>query len=118
MQVAGDISNVREKRINTMFQMNLTIQPYIIVVGPTLTEISPFFVSVDKVLYNVSSAFEAIDVCFKTFHVMNATYPSASDHIWLLIQRELYKFTTPYDKVSSYVLEILNTLKNKSVPDN
>lgn len=97
-----------------MYQMNLTIQPYIIVVGPTLAELSSFFVSVDKVLYNVTSAFKAIDTCFKIFHVWNVEYPAASDHIWLLIQRELYKFMTKYDKKTSYILEIISALKNIS----
>jgi len=97
-----------------MYQMNLTVQPYIIVVGPTLAEISSFFVSVDKVLYNVTSAFKAIDTCFKIFHVLNVEYPVASDHIWLLIQRELYKFSTKHDKKPSYILEIISALKSIS----
>ncbi|KYQ57408.1 hypothetical protein ALC60_03631 [Trachymyrmex zeteki] len=96
-----------------MFEMNLTIQSYIIVVGPTLTKIS-FFISLDKTLYKVSSAFEAIDTCFKIFHVLNVAYPVASDHIWLLIQRELYHFTTKNDKNQSYILEIISALQNIS----
>ncbi|KAL0116442.1 hypothetical protein PUN28_009827 [Cardiocondyla obscurior] len=86
--------------------------PCIIVVGPTLLEISSFFVSIDKILYNVVSAFKAIDTCFKVFHVLNIEYPAASDHIWLLIQRELYKFSTEYDKNPSYILEIISALQN------
>lgn len=97
-----------------MYELNVTLQPYIIVVGPTLAEISSFFVSVDKILYNVTSAFKAIDTCFKMFHVLNIEYPSASNHIWLLIQRELYSFTTKHDKNPSYILEIISALKTVS----
>lgn len=97
-----------------MYQMNLTIQPYIIVVGPTLAEILTVFVSVDKVLYNVTSIFKAIDTCFKIFHVLNVEYPVAAHHIWVLIQRELYNFTTKYDKTPSYILEIISALKSFS----
>jgi len=82
--------------------MNLTVQPYIIVVGPSLDKIVSFFVAVDTTLYNVKSVFEAIDACFKIFHALNVTYPAASQHIWLLIQRELYQFTTKSDKCPSY----------------
>lgn len=95
-----------------MYQIGLNVQPYIIVVGPTLAEISSFFVSVDKILYNVTSALNAIDTCFKIFHVFNIEYPAASDHIWVLIQRELYNFTTKYDKTPPYIVEIINALKN------
>lgn len=95
-----------------MYQMGLSVQPYIIVVGPTLADISSFFVSVDTVLYNVTSAFNAIDTCFKIFHVFNIQYPAASAHIWVLIQRELYKCTTRYDKTPPYILEIISTLNN------
>lgn len=99
--------------IRCMYQLNLTVQTYIIVVGPTLAEISSFFVSVDKILYNVTSAFEAIDTCFKIFHVLNVEYPAASDHIWILIQRKLYTFTTKYDK-NPYILEIISALRSTS----
>lgn len=96
-----------------MYQLDVTLQPYIIVVGPTLSEISSFFVSVDKVLYNTESAFKAIDTCFKIFHVLNIKYPAASNHIWLLIQRELYDFTTKYDNTPSNILEIINALTHQ-----
>lgn len=91
--------------------MNLTVQPYIIVVGLTLAELSSFFISLDEILYSIPSAFQAIDTCFKIFHVLNAAYPVASEHIWLLIQRELYQITMKYDKKTSYILEIINALK-------
>ncbi|XP_025154494.1 uncharacterized protein LOC112588519 [Harpegnathos saltator] len=104
VKTAGDISDIRQKRIDAMYQMNLTLQPYII--GPTLAEISSFFISVDKILYNVTSAFRAIDT-FKIFHVLNIEYPAVAHHIWILIQHELYNFTTKYDKIPSHILEIM-----------
>lgn len=109
-QSAEDISNIQEKRIDKMYQIGLNVQPYIIVVGPTLADISSFFVSIDKVLYNVTSVLKAIDTCFKIFHVFNVQYPAASDHIWILMQRKLYKFITKYDKTPPYILEIINVL--------
>ncbi|KYN17823.1 hypothetical protein ALC57_09899 [Trachymyrmex cornetzi] len=110
------LNNIRrnEKFTYLNFKLNSTIQPYIIVVRLTLTKISSFFISLDKTLYKVSSVFEAIDTCFKIFHVLNVAYPVASDHIWLLIQRELYLFTTKNDKNQSYILEIISALQNIS----
>ncbi|XP_071652598.1 uncharacterized protein [Temnothorax longispinosus] len=112
VKTAADISGIRQERIDVMYQMSLTLQPYIIAVGPTLAEISSFFISVDKVLYNVTNAFTAIDTLFKIFHVLNIEYPAASHHIWVLIQRELYNFVTKYDKTPSYTLEVISAIKN------
>lgn len=110
LQTANDVSRIRDERVNSMHQMGLTVQPYIIVVGPALNNINTYFVSVDNILYSVTSGFEAIDTCFKTFHVLNAEYPTPSAHLWYLIQRELYKFTTKYDKKPSYILEVIIAL--------
>ena len=109
-QVAADVSRIREERSNAMRHKQLTVQPYIIVVGPSLDVIQSFFVSVDSILNNVSSASEAIDTCFKAFHVLDAAYPRASEHLWYLIQRELYNFTTKYDRQISYILEVIASL--------
>lgn len=94
-----------------MNSRKLTVQPYIIVVGPTLDNIEAYFVSIDSVLYSVPTAFEASDVCFKAFHVFAATYPPASNHIWYLIQRELYNFSTPFDRPIGYIIEIMTALR-------
>lgn len=58
----------------------------------------------------MTSVLKAIDTCFKIFHVFNVQYPAASDHIWILMQRKLYKFITKYDKTPPYILEIINVL--------
>jgi len=93
-----------------MKQLGLTVQPYIIVVGETLENIKTFFVCVDSILYEVPSTLKALDICFKAFHVLDAEYPSASEHIWQLIQVGLYNFSTKYDKKIPYIMEILTTL--------
>lgn len=94
-----------------MNQLGLTVQPYIIVVGQTLTDIQTFFVCVDKILYEAPSALKAIDLCFKTFHVLDATYPAASEHLWYLLQIGLYEFHTKQDKKISYIMEIVSTIR-------
>ncbi|XP_066600970.1 uncharacterized protein [Prorops nasuta] len=112
--IAGDVTRVREEKARAMQQLGLTVQPYIIVVGPSLKDIYTTFVCVDTILYTVPTVLKAIDICFKTFHTFDANYPSQSEHIWYLIQLELYKFTTRYDKKISYILEIISALKNNA----
>ncbi|EFN73373.1 hypothetical protein EAG_05217 [Camponotus floridanus] len=56
-KVPGDISRIQEEKIKRACRLGLTIQPYLIVVGPTLREVNGFYVSIDKVLYQVSTMF-------------------------------------------------------------
>ncbi|XP_011312657.1 uncharacterized protein, partial [Fopius arisanus] len=73
------------------------VQPYLIVVGSHVASAEKFFVALDNYIYPVSSALKAIDTCFKIFHVLDAFYPPQSHHLWLLIQRGLYQFSTLTD---------------------
>ncbi|KYN18891.1 hypothetical protein ALC57_08797 [Trachymyrmex cornetzi] len=101
----------RKNKTSTKIWINHTVQPYIIVIGPTLTELHAFYVCLNKALYQVSTVLEAVDICFKVFHVFDLHYPPESEHIWYTIQNCLYKFSTKYDKQISYVMPIINTFK-------
>ncbi|XP_051167781.1 uncharacterized protein LOC127285689 [Leptopilina boulardi] len=111
-KIAGDITKARQEREDVMRRKGLILQHFIFVVGETLENARDFFVAIDNFLYSVTSALQAIDICFKSFHVLRAKYPCASDHIWYIIQRFLYKFETPYDVKKPYALEIIQALKN------
>lgn len=115
-QIPGDVTKLREDYIKKCKELKLTIQPYVIVVGPTLHEISTSYVCIDDVLYNTSSTLEAIDVCFKTFHVLQLQYPTASEHLWFIIQKCLYNFVTKWDIIipsTEHIIKILHE-KNQS----
>ncbi|KAL6265745.1 hypothetical protein P5V15_002550 [Pogonomyrmex californicus] len=74
---------------------------YIIVVGITLAEINAFYICIDTILYQVSIALAALDLCFKIFHVFDVTYLLIENkHIWYIIQLCLYKFLIKFDKQS------------------
>ena len=94
-----------------MNEEGLTVQPHIIVVGPEVNTVEKIYVVVDEIKYEVESAKQAIDICFKSFHVFHAEYPRPAEHVWLLIQRALYKFSTKSDKLKTDVIEIANDLK-------
>ncbi|XP_011859109.1 PREDICTED: uncharacterized protein LOC105556622 [Vollenhovia emeryi] len=116
--VSADTINIQERRREVMKKLGLTLQPFIIVVGPTLSEISSFYVCVDKVLYKVPSVLKALEICFKCFHVLNAVYPPESEHLWLLLQRSLFMFSTKWDKMAPYIMEIITELSNLDKDNN
>lgn len=90
---------LKEETAKKAKELKQTIQPYIIIVGPSLNNIKTSYVCIDDVLYNASSTVEAIDICFKTFHVLQLNYPTASEHLWLLIQKCVFQFTTKWDTI-------------------
>lgn len=113
--------NIEDLRLNykaRIREKGLTVQPYIIVIGPELNQLEKLYVIIDEIKYEVTSAKEAIDICFKAFHVFNANYPAPGEHIWLLIQRSLFKFTTKLDKIIPYIIETVTDLKNLPNTEN
>lgn len=113
-QIPGDVTKLREDNVKKCKELKLTIQPYVIVVGPTLHEINTCYVCIDDVLYSTSSTLEAIDTCFKAFHALQLQYPTASEHLWLIIQKCVYNFTTKWDTVISSTEQIIKILREKN----
>jgi len=111
-QLAADTVVIQEKRRKCMEKLGLTVQPFIIVVGATYCEIDSAYVCIDKILYKVPSVFKALEVCFQSFHVLNALYPPECEHLWLLLQRGFFKVSTKWDKMTPYVMELLGELSN------
>lgn len=92
--------------------MKQTVQPYILIEGPTLMNIQTIYVVVDKIRFQVNSILKAIDLTFKLFHVCNACYPKQSEYLWLLIQKVIYQISTSQDKVIPYILDLIELLKD------
>lgn len=92
-----------------MKNLGITLQPFIIAVGPTLSETSSFYVCIDKVLYKVPSALKALEV---NLFMRLMLYPPESEHLWLLLQRSLFNFSTKWDKMTPYIMEIVAELSN------
>ncbi|XP_024877873.1 uncharacterized protein LOC112458459 isoform X2 [Temnothorax curvispinosus] len=111
-KIPGDINRIQEEKVKRAQQLGLTVQPYIIVVGLTLADVNGFYVCIDKVLYEVTTALKAVDLCFKIFHVFDVNYSPESEHIWYILQLCLYKFSTKYDKQISYVMPIIKNFNS------
>ncbi|VVC41518.1 Hypothetical protein CINCED_3A016863 [Cinara cedri] len=85
------------------------IQPCILIVG---TPIDPkeILICFHTIKYKVFSIVNAIDVCFKIFHLFNLEYPSQSCIVWIFIQRYFYSLTTKFDKPCHMLGQILSDL--------
>ncbi|XP_039309196.1 uncharacterized protein LOC105204400 [Solenopsis invicta] len=107
----ADITKIQEeKKRKAAADIGITLQPFIMAVGPSNADISDIFISVDNILYKVSSALKAVDLNFKIFQVFDIEYPIESVHIWLLIQRVLYGYENSLDKITPNVMETISDI--------
>lgn len=80
------------ERISKYYFIGITIQPFVIVEGPSDSTIKSFYVYFDKTLYRFSSFIESLDICFKIFHVFSLKYPQACEASWVFIQKFFLKY--------------------------
>lgn len=64
-----------------MFSKGLTVQPYLILVGPSLSNIISVFVSINNVDYKCLSVIDAVGFCFKAYQILDAKYPYESHYL-------------------------------------
>ncbi|KAK3910039.1 Huntingtin-associated protein 1 [Frankliniella fusca] len=107
-QDTASIAQQLRARREILFAEKKKSQPFLVVVGPNLTNIKDYYVDVSGILYRINSLVKAVDVCFKATTALHANYPPESQRPWMMIQRVLYNITTdwdsevPYELTSSY----------------
>ncbi|CAD6236731.1 GSCOCG00012475001-RA-CDS [Cotesia congregata] len=104
----GDIETEIEKQRTRAYNKHDTVQPYVLIQG-NMTEHNQVLLVVDEIKYQFTSAITACDCLFKCYHVFGAQYPKDSNHIYLLIQRCLFKIKTQYDVLPSTIIDIDQT---------
>lgn len=70
----ADIEKTKGDKINFMYDRGHTVQPYLIIVGLCLNNITAAYVVINNNVYKCVSVLEAFDFCFKSHHVFDAKY--------------------------------------------
>lgn len=83
----SELQETVTRRKNKYAQLGCTLQPFIIIVGPSINEIAQFYVYVDNTYYVLNSIVGAIDCCFKVIHALNLEYPIECLQVWTFIQK-------------------------------
>lgn len=103
-----------DEKINSRKQALLnrgdTLQPLIVIVGPEINNINSIYVYLDGMKYFMESLLKAVDVCFKLFHALNATYPCTGQQVWNFILRYIYHIYTDFDNIHSTQEEVATDL--------
>ena len=110
-QIPGDIDREVRNHHHTVQKKGLTVQPIIVLVGPSLSQISTSYVQVNNVRYKLRTPLAAIDLCFKTFFAMDAAYPSECYAVWLFMQRYFYDIYLKEDLNNIRVTSVISSLK-------
>lgn len=100
-----------EVRSNLYFAKT-TLQPLIIVIGDSLSELKNFYVYLNEAKFKYSTFLASLDLCFKIFHVLHLEYPSPCYGAWLFIQKFFYEIDTILDKPSPKVSGLISHLKS------
>lgn len=94
----AEVQETITRRRDKFIGLGHTLQPFIIIVGPSLNNILNYFVIVDDTFYQLNSITDSVDCCFKIMITFNAEYPVECEAIWHFIQKGLFKLETQFDK--------------------
>lgn len=110
----SDFDRVIGERKVKFAELGFRLQPIIIIIGPTLTEIKEYLVWYDNINYKFDSFLVALDIAFKLIFALNLNFNLESLQVWQFIQRQMYKITTKYDeKLYSAVTVLITELNQK-----
>ena len=91
--------------------MNIKMQPHVVAISTDLREGTTCYAVVqNRVFYECSTLIEAVDVCLKSTFVFHLLYPSASNSVWVFLQKAVYDISTEYDNVPIKVLSLLSDI--------
>lgn len=113
-QIPGDVDKFVGDKCDKMRAMKLTVQPFIIVVGLHLSEISKVYARVNNVMYELPTVLKAIEVVLKTYIIYEILYPAECEHLWYLMQWCILKVNLTNDKRIPFVCNIVNKLAKKN----
>ncbi|XP_039303477.1 uncharacterized protein LOC120357365 [Solenopsis invicta] len=88
----ADLEPKLHKRKEKLEAYGLTLQPMVVAVGSILN-LTSFYVIINDIKYTSTSLMNAIDLCFKIFFALDATYPADSEIVWYFLQQYIYGIT-------------------------
>lgn len=77
----NDLDRFISEKKTVCMENKLTIQPFIIVVGKTLTQLEQFIVYTNDVYHKFDTFLSSLDFCYKFFYIFNLSYPVQSKNL-------------------------------------
>lgn len=96
----GTTAAAVDQHLQKLLSTSENIQPFIIIVGPDVFQVEEILIYFDGIKYKFFNILNAIDICFKIFHLFNLKYPLQCEAVWQFIQQHFYKIKN--SKESTY----------------
>lgn len=106
----GDLEKVIQGMRNTAIQHGTTLQPFPLVVGPTLAKINSSYLVIDGTQILVESPLRALEITFKTYHALYCNYPIQSERLWVVLEKTLFKIDEDWETEALNNAEILRLI--------
>ena len=97
-----------KKQIEKYTKYGLPYQPQLFKVG--CDDKPSFYLKFNDVSWKFSNLLKALDICFKTYQVLNLEYPFETALLWTFIQNRIYNIKTKFDiKTPSLIAAVSGT---------
>ena len=87
----GDLDKTVEDMRKAASQRGTTIQPFPLVVGPSLTSKITSYLIIDGNPILLETPLRALEVTFKAYHSLYCKYPIQSERLWAVLAKTLFK---------------------------
>jgi len=91
LQNISEIKNELANRLQKYEPFKLTLSPQAVLVGDDEDSIEKSFVRINDVLYEVENPLKALDITFKSMHVLDTKYHAECKREWLFLERAIYQ---------------------------
>lgn len=108
----NNYENVITEINDKYYNRDLTIQPFILVVGDSIYSIDKCYVYFNKTLLIFDTFLKSLDVCFKILQTLSLEYPKGCLGPWLFIQEHFYEIKINNNNINlSSIYSLLNYFK-------
>ena len=86
--------------------------PYIVICGQSLADIKHAFVVAEPIKYQLTTPSDAINICFQLMKIFNQPYSSICNHVWELLEKQIYGFDvkSPFGNVTTLIEKLNETV--------
>lgn len=109
-QTIEQLPALLQERQLTLDRYKLPDQPIPMFIG-SVDNIVSCQVMVNEHRYSLPTPLKALDLCYKTFFVLNAAYPKESAHIWTYLQTFIYEMNDDSTKNYTSVNKLISALQ-------
>ena len=94
LQDTENFKKVYERKVSELKQIHLDYvfdyQPFVVINGSSLKNISDVQVVVGKQIYQVPSLLHGVDACFQIMKVLNEPFSAVCNHVWQFLESQVY----------------------------